>query len=376
MNAYEFFTDQLFAKAGAMGIPLSGTFELTSRCNLDCKMCYIHKRANDKAVINKEMSAEKWLVIAKEAQQAGMLHLLLTGGEPFIRPDFKEIYAGCRKLGLLVSINSNATLIDQDMLEFLISMPPARINITLYGASAETYGTLCGDPTAYQRVVDTILALKKAGILVKLNFSTTQYNKHDLNVVHDFAQEHNIPLQAVTYMYPPVRACENGCFAADRMTAVEAANAQFDYDQHRFTKEIFRGRLENLIAGIRVKDPDNDCQELPTERLSCRAGSSTFWLTWDGHMRPCGMMTNPTVNAVDHGFVNAWNQIREERENIMVPAKCTNCEIRYACDQCPALCYAETGSFTEVPVYMCEKTKAYLDLARCALREGKLDEGK
>ncbi|MBQ7049235.1 MAG: radical SAM protein, partial [Firmicutes bacterium] len=274
MNAYEFFTDQLFAKAGAMGIPLSGTFELTSRCNLDCKMCYIHKRANDKAVINKEMSAEKWLVIAKEAQQAGMLHLLLTGGEPFIRPDFKEIYAGCRKLGLLVSINSNATLIDQDMLEFLISMPPARINITLYGASAETYGTLCGDPTAYQRVVDTILALKKAGILVKLNFSTTQYNKHDLNVVHDFAQEHNIPLQAVTYMYPPVRACENGCFAADRMTAVEAANAQFDYDQHRFTKEIFRGRLENLIAGIRVKDPDNDCQELPTERLSCRAGSS------------------------------------------------------------------------------------------------------
>ena len=54
MNAYELFSTVLFAKADKLGIPLSGTFELTPRCNLDCKMCYIHKRANDASVKNRE----------------------------------------------------------------------------------------------------------------------------------------------------------------------------------------------------------------------------------------------------------------------------------------------------------------------------------
>ena len=53
----------------------------------------------------------------------------------------------------------------------------------------------------------------------------------------------------------------------------------------------------------------------------------------------------------------------------MVPAKCSSCEIKHACDQCAAMCYAETGSFTDVPTYMCEKTKAYLHLIQKELEE-------
>ncbi|MBP3312208.1 MAG: hypothetical protein J6L72_08255 [Butyricicoccus sp.] len=41
---YQLYSNYLFAKAGGQGIPLSGTFELTARCNLDCRMCYIHMR--------------------------------------------------------------------------------------------------------------------------------------------------------------------------------------------------------------------------------------------------------------------------------------------------------------------------------------------
>ena len=37
-NAYALYSNLLFAKAGSCGIPLSGTFELTARCNLDCRM--------------------------------------------------------------------------------------------------------------------------------------------------------------------------------------------------------------------------------------------------------------------------------------------------------------------------------------------------
>ena len=370
MNAYQIYSDYLFHKAAQQGIPLSGTFELTARCNLDCKMCYIHKRANDASALEREWSAGQWLELAGECQKAGLLHLLLTGGEPLLRPDFKEIYTGCRRLGLMVSVNTNATLLDGDMVRFLAADPPSRVNITLYGACAETYAALCGDGGAYRRVVEAIVALKAAGVLVKVNFSVTPYNFRDAQAVYTFAKEHQLPIQAATYMFPPVRACEHGCFAADRLTAREAAEAQMVYDRSRFTPEELRERWEKQLAGIRVADPDKECQELPTERIRCRAGSSTFWLTYDGHMRPCGMMTTPTANVREMGFAAAWQAIRTAREDILVPARCSGCAIRHACDQCAALCFAETGDFTGVPEYMCEKTRAYLELAREALKEG------
>lgn len=368
-NAYQMYSNFLFAKAGSRAIPLSGTFELTARCNLDCRMCYIHRRANDAAALAGERTAEQWLSLAKECQQAGTLLLLLTGGEPFLRPDFREIYSGCRRLGLMVSINSNATLIDEEMIRFLASDPPSRINITLYGASAETYGALCGDPSAYDRAVRAILGLQAAGVLVKLNFSVTPYNRQDAQAVYRFAREHSLPIQVATYMFPPVRACEHGCYQADRMTAEDAAGEQLAYDSFRFPPDQLRQRLEQLLAGNSVPDPEKECQELPTERIRCRAGSSTFWITWDGQMRPCGTMTMPTEPLEPQGFSAAWKRIRAARETILVPGECSACTMRNACNQCAAICRAESGAYTGVPAYMCSWTRAYLELGRRWLLE-------
>ena len=86
MNAYQAYSQLLFAKAGSRGVPLSGTFELTPRCNLDCRMCYIHRRENDAAALRGEASAAEWLALAEECCREGTLLLLLTGGEPLLRP--------------------------------------------------------------------------------------------------------------------------------------------------------------------------------------------------------------------------------------------------------------------------------------------------
>lgn len=370
MNAYQLYSDYLFAKADKQGIPLSGTFELTARCNLDCRMCYIHKRENDPAAQKDELSAQRWLALAEDCSKAGLLHLLLTGGEPLLRPDFKEIYTGCRRLGLMVSVNTNATLIDDRMAAFFAAEPPTRVNITLYGASAKTYETLCGDGSAYDRAVNAILALQSAGVLVKLNFSVTPYNYEDAEKIYAFAREHGLPIQTATYMFPPVRACEKGCFAADRLTPEEAAREQILYDRSRFSSDVLRERWEKQLSGMEVADPDKECQELPTERIRCRAGSSTFWLTYDGCLRPCGMMTQPSANVAELGFSAAWQEIRAAREQILTPHQCSACTVRHACDQCAAVCLAETGEFTGVPHYLCEKTYAYLNLIRREMEQG------
>ena len=129
----------LHAKACRNGTPLAGNFELTARCNFECKMCYVHLTAEEQQRRGRELTADEWLTIAEAARRQGMLFLLLTGGDPLIRPDFRYLLTELKKMGLLVSVNSNGSLIDKDWLDVFRHEPPVRFNITLYGGGTETY---------------------------------------------------------------------------------------------------------------------------------------------------------------------------------------------------------------------------------------------
>lgn len=350
---FDLFITKLFAKADKEFIPLSGAFELTSRCPLDCKMCYIHRKENDCDAMRREKSAEWWLGLAGQAQKAGMLMLLLTGGEPLLRKDFDEIYLGAKKLGLLVSVNTNGLLIDDARVEFFAANPPQKLNVSLYGASPETYGELCGNANACEKVFSAVRKLKTAGIDVKLNFTVTQYNSRDAQKIYEFAKELAIPVQTVTYMFPPVRVCGG---KADRLPPEEAAAVHFECRMLERGAEKFRKHLEAKAKLIRNADESGG----GGEAIPCRAGRSTFWVTWEGRLAPCGMMTEPALEI--ESFEIAWAGITKARENIFLPVECRNCEMRSYCDMCAAVTFAETGSFGGVPEYVCKKTAHYKKL--------------
>ena len=157
-------TEALYRKAGAAKIPLSGAFELSPLCNFACRMCYVRKTAKDVAESARPiLRTDQWIRIAEEARDAGMLFLLLTGGEPFLLPDFHALYEKLIGMGLLVSINTNGSLIDDETVAWLKTLPPRRVNITLYGASDETYYALCGVKGAFERVDRAVTALQEAG---------------------------------------------------------------------------------------------------------------------------------------------------------------------------------------------------------------------
>ena len=141
----------LHARGRQLGLPIAGTFELTPRCNFHCKMCYVHLSREEQERRGKELTAEQWLQIAREAKDAGMVFLLLTGGEPLLRPDFPEIYRQLKAMGFIITINSNGYLIRDDLRKLFIENPPVRSNISLYGTSDSTYDKTCGVP-AYERI--------------------------------------------------------------------------------------------------------------------------------------------------------------------------------------------------------------------------------
>ena len=350
-NAYNSFINKLFMKADLGKIPLAGTFELTSRCTLDCKMCYIHKGICNKEVQSREKTTEWWLNLAEECKKRGTLNLLLTGGEPLVRSDFKEIYLKLREKGFLLSINTNATLIDDEYIEFFRVYPPQKMNITLYGCSERTYEELCGYGSAYEKVKHAIEGLKKNGVNIRLNYTVTPLNKDDLSKAREYAAALGVELKTVTYIFEPVRASGE----AFRLSPEEAARLDFENRLYSLTAE----RLEE-IANSEKKNEQRQKREFLTdecEGISCRAGLSSFWVTYDGKMTPCGMMTHPFVEIKD--FNGAWEYINKAREEIKMPRECKACEYRKNCDICAAVSLAETGDFSKVPEYACKKARAY-----------------
>ena len=344
----------LHARGCRLGLPIGGNFELTARCNFNCPMCYVHQQD---AKQEQELTSAQWIDLAAQARERGLVFALLTGGEPFLRKAFFEIYTAMKAMGILVSINSNGSMLDGEIRRRLIEDPPMRMNISLYGGCRETYRSMCGRD-AFEQVTENIRALKSAGIDVRLNVSLTPYNRQDLHKIFEISREMNVPAKATSYMHPPVRL--NG--VADRLSPEEAARCSFEWDKLRFDEDEFARRSEALasLSGLE----EEECSADLSEGVGCRAGRSSFWMTWDGRMLPCGMMPGPSARPLEIGFDAAWQQIRSETAKIRLPHECSACPKRKSCAVCAAVCVAESGTFDRVPEHLCRQTEAQLRLYR------------
>lgn len=360
----------LYHKARTTSTPFSGTFELTPRCNFDCKMCYVHLTKGQQSERGKELTTDQWLSIADDAVRSGLVILLITGGEPLIRPDFKEIFRSINGMGLVTAVNTNGSLIDDDMISFFKCYTPHRINISLYGASPETYERLCGNADGYYKTIRAIKKLDENNIPVKINLSVTPYNADDVDDIFAIGDEMGKHIKAAAYMFPPMRRSHDLIGYGDRLSPEDAAKMKVHIQSCRSSQESFFNLCKSIISGVRVIDEDAECldvpameSESPTEHIRCRAGSSTYWISWDGRMLPCGMMETPSASVLELGFDEAWKRVVEGTKRIFVPAKCTACDKRFACEVCPASCYCETGAYDkEVPKYQCEFTEHYIRL--------------
>lgn len=363
-------SEYMLHKASMAKIPLSGTFELSPICNFSCRMCYVRKTANEVREHSRSMmTLEQWIEIAKEARDAGMLYLLLTGGEPLLWPDFWILYEQLIRMGFLVSINTNGSLIDDAALERLKKLPPKRVNITLYGASDSTYEKLCDAKGVFSKVDRAITELKKAGIQVKLNCSLTPVNAGDLEEMIQYAKDRDLILEVAPYMFPPVRRDPDMIGVNERFTPEESARYRLKTYCLQNGEERWLEYLEQIIKGS-VPPPglDESCIDPVDGRIRCRAGNASFWITWDGQMLPCGMVTTPRIDVYEMDFLSAWKQLAEICSSMKLSGVCSKCENQEICHACAAMASAETGDVSGIPVYLCRTVKEMKILAEEILK--------
>ena len=89
--------------------PVSGTLELTPLCNMNCDMCYVHLSNEEMNKQGEILDIDKWLDLVDQLEKAGVLFIMLTGGEPLLFPGFKELYLKLKRMGMVITVNTNGT---------------------------------------------------------------------------------------------------------------------------------------------------------------------------------------------------------------------------------------------------------------------------
>lgn len=334
---------ELHSRAAAIRQPVNGTFELTERCNLACGMCYVRHPLGDAAQRGRELSAAQWLELARQANEGGMVFLLLTGGEPLVRPDFFDIFSPLTRMGLSLILFTNGTLVDDAAAARLAEAPPARTEVTLYGATAETYEAVTGVPGSYARCCAGIEAMVKRRIPLGIKSTLTRLNVGELEAMREMAHNWGVPFTAA-WLVSGRRDGAPSDAAACRLPPAECVDLE---------------ATDRASATEWTEAAQREAAKGDEYNFYCAAGKASFVVNAAGEMNACQDLNQPAARPLEIGFPAAWEAVKRfvDEAPPLSPA-CAACDIRHFCVRCPAWSQIETGTLNEPVQYLCEIARA------------------
>ncbi len=342
MMKCEIFDNDYFGQLNAWAkqncVPLTASFELTPFCNFSCVMCYVHLNKEQAEAQGEMLTADEWLEIARQAKEMGTLNISLTGGEPFSHPDFWKIYSELNKMGFLISILSNGSLIDEAAMEkFRRFGMPYCIKLTVYGASDSTYLRTCNSPDGFTRVSKAIDLLKEAGVPLKLTSTIVRENAADLQAIYRFAHEKGLPMQHTVSVVKSARGAEN--------TVEKSRFALSDFPDELTLDELEQSKFPPLESPF----------------AWCSSYRNAFWMTWHGHMQLCSFMNVPYVQYSGK-LKDDFTALLEKLKVLKSPAECGGCEWKMFCQRCPGVLCAESGHPEKINSSLCDMARKLYEI--------------
>lgn len=332
------FLIQFNRKATQLRIPLSGSIDLTHRCNLRCVHCYVGPQLQ--VLKMPELDTDRLLSVIDEITDAGCLYLLITGGEPFLRKDFVEIYRHAKKSGLLVTVFTNGTLLTDNIVETFEALPPKSVEITLYGASAPTYEKITGIKGSFKKCLSGIRRLLDRKIHVKLKTVIMNLNHHEFFEMENMAKEFGVKFRLDAAIFPRFNGDKTPLNL--RVSPLEAVEKEFSDPKRLQQWREFFERYKDL--------PVSDTL------YHCGAGLTSFHIDAYGNLQPCLMTTDFRYNIAKGKFLIGWHNVKNSIQAKKAAASfaCNQCEMRVLCSFCPAFFKLESGKEDRKSDYLCK----------------------
>ena len=348
----------LWARMKAARGLISFDLEVTARCNNNCRHCYINLSAGDRDARSRELTLQEIGCIADQAVELGALWVLISGGEPLLREDFSEIYVLLKRKGLLVSVFTNATLVRDEHIALFKRYPPRDIEVTVYGATEETYERVTGRLGSFDAFTAGLNRLLECGVKVRLKTMAIRSNLHELEAIADFCRARTkdyFRFDPQLHLRFDRNEERNQLIESERLTPEEIVALEMK-DAKRLAS--LRENCDILIDG---SSSHVGCDHL----FHCGLGNSSFNVGFDGTFRLCSSLWAPgttfdlrrgTLREAWKSFVPKVRDLRSRRPEYL--ENCRACPIVNLCLWCPAHAHLESGELDRPIDYFCRTAHA------------------
>lgn len=344
--SYADFSARVHTASSNERIPVSVGLDLTYRCNNRCVHCYCSLPQNDKDAADSELSTVEIVHLLDELASMGSLWLLITGGEPLLREDFEEIYLRAKEKGFLITLFTNGTLVDDKLTRLVSRYPPFAVEISLYGATSETYEKVTRASGSYERCLAGIRRLRESGARLTLKTMALTINAHEIADMDRMARKWDCRFR---FDYTIQRRIDRNMFSEpERYRIPPAGVVKLD--------RMFPERMEDWR---KFCDRFGDRPRGDDRLYVCGAGKGSMHINPYGLVMGCMMMIRDGFSVREHRLGWIWEEgiprVVRQKKNFRLA--CDECLVGGLCDECVAWRIVEHGDMRKEVAYLCEIAK-------------------
>jgi len=216
-------------------------WNLIRRCNLTCKHCYSISADKD---FPGELTTAEIYGVMDDLKRFCVPVLILSGGEPLLRPDLFDIAQRAKGMGFYVGLSSNGTLIDESNIRRIAETDFNYVGISLDGIR-ETHDKFRRMAGAFEKSLHGIRLCRDLGLKVGVRFTMTQDNAHDLPGLLKLVEDEGIDRFYFSHLNYAGRGNKNRKDDAHHQMTRQAMDLLFDtcwdYQQRGLDKEFTTG---------------------------------------------------------------------------------------------------------------------------------------
>jgi radical SAM protein with 4Fe4S-binding SPASM domain len=346
MRSQEYKDFSLRIHENGQHTPLVTQFEITHRCNVRCRHCYIVRDPSKEELKTKD-ACRILDVLANE----GCLWLCLTGGEPLVREDFLDIYSYAFKKGFVITLFTNATLFSEEIATCLKKFPPFCIEVTLNGATKKTYELISGVPGSFEKAMEGIERIRAHGLPLKIKTQALTLNIGELRALAMFCKERNMKFICDASIIPRLDGSTEPCrYRLPIQSMIDIAN----------TRNTATIPEESPCTGVKRENKEEErVPPLSDKLFLCPGGKWMFYIDPYGHLFFCNTIRKPSYDLLSLPLKESAAKLFSEIDNrrFTTDSKCRTCEHRHYCLNCPGKAQLEVKD-PEAPVtFYCEHIK-------------------
>lgn len=325
-------------------------WEMTQACNLAC----VHCRAGACSEPSPdELTTDEGRALIDGIAKVGKPILIMTGGEPLVRPDFFDLARYAMQAGLRAVLATNGCLVTADVAKEIAAIGIPRVSISLDGPSAQDHDAFRKVDGAFNASLAGIDRLRSAGVSVQINTTLTRRNRHQLAEIMSLAEKIGAEAFHVFLLVPTGRAKE--------MSGEEMGPEEYEESLEEFYRLGRASRMETKATCapqyyriLRQKAKDEGVEVTPetfglnARTRGCLGGLSFVFVSHRGELQPCGYFDVQAGSVRETAFREIWENaeiFKNLRQFSLLEGKCGKCDYLRYCGGCRARAYESTGNY-------------------------------